>query len=104
MPWKGFYVPALDVPMDLNGDGKNDVCFYKTLPTTQEKGVTYVNVSATLSPNNTANPQRLSNDTYGELTWLNTIKRDWQEKKYVYPVPQADIVINPALDQNPGWK
>jgi hypothetical protein len=22
MPWNGFYVPAVDVPMDLNGDGK----------------------------------------------------------------------------------
>lgn len=104
MAWKGFYVPAVDVPVDLNGDGKNDVCFYKTLPATQEKGVTYVNVNANLSPNNTANPQRLSNDTYGELTWLNNIKRYWDDKKYLYPVPQADIVINPALDQNPGWK
>lgn len=102
MPWKGFYVPALDVPMDLNGDGKNDVCFYKTLPASQQAGVTYVNVNATLS-NNTVNPQRLSNDTYGELTWLNNISRVWEDKKYLYPIPQSDIEANPALKQNPWW-
>ena len=104
MPWKGFYVPAVDVPMDLNGDGKNDVCFYKTLPppASQEKGVTYVNVNATLA-NNSVNPQRLSNDTYGELTWLNNISRIWEDKKYLYPIPQADLVVNPALKQNPWW-
>jgi hypothetical protein len=64
--------------------------------------VTYVNVNATLS-NNTVNPQRLSNDTYGELTWLNNISRIWEDKKYLYPIPQADIVVNPALKQNPWW-
>ena len=103
MPWKGFYVPAVDVPMDLNGDGKNDVCFYKTLPppASQEKGVTYVNVNAMLS--NSVNPQRLSNDTYGELTWLNNISRIWEDKKYLYPIPQGDLSVNPALKQNPWW-
>ncbi|HEX6426358.1 MAG TPA: RagB/SusD family nutrient uptake outer membrane protein [Niastella sp.] len=108
MPWNGLYVPALDVPMDLNGDGKNDVCFYKTppLPASQEKGVTYVNVNAML--NDKVNPQRLSNDTYGELTWLQNIPRVWgnvgDDKKYLYPIPQAALDINPALGQNELWK
>jgi hypothetical protein len=103
MPWKGFYVPALDVPMDLNGDGTPDVCFYKTMPSPTIKGVTYVNVNATLS-GSTANPQRLSNDTYGELTWLNNISRHWSDKKYLYPIPQNDLQVNPALKpQNPLW-
>jgi hypothetical protein len=89
--------------MDLNGDGKNDVCFYKTLPppASQEKGVTYVNVNAMLSTS--VNPQRLSNDTYGELTWLNNISRIWEDKKYLYPIPQGDLSVNPALKQNPWW-
>lgn len=107
MPWNGFYVPAVDVPMDLNGDGKNDVCFYKTLPppASQEKGVTYVNVNAMLS--NSVNPQRLSNDTYGELTWLQNIPRVWDDvidKKYLYPIPQSALDVNPALEQNELWK
>lgn len=103
MPWNGLYVPALDVPMDLNGDGKNDVYFYKTLPAAIDKSITYINVNATLS-GTTVNPQRLSNDTYGELTWLNNVSRSFSsEKKYLYPIPQTDININPALGQNPFW-
>lgn len=99
--WNGFYVPALDVPMDLNGDGKNDVFFYKVKPATQVAGVTYINVAEVVS--GVANPQRLSNDTYGELTWLNNIKRIWEDKLYLYPIPEADRQMNPKLGQNPGW-
>jgi hypothetical protein len=103
MPWNGFYVPALDVPMDLNGDGKNDVYFYKTLPATTDKSITYINFNKYLS-GTTVNPQRLSNDTYGELTWLNNVSRSFSsEKKYLYPIPQNDININPKLEQNPFW-
>ncbi|WP_442591247.1 RagB/SusD family nutrient uptake outer membrane protein [Pedobacter sp. AW31-3R] len=99
--WNGFYVPALDVPMDLNGDGKMDVCFYKTMPATTVTGVTYINVSATTSAG--VNPQRLSNDTSGELTWLTTTTRVFEDKNYLYPIPEADRSLNPKLGQNPGW-
>ncbi len=99
--WNGFYVPALDKPLDLNEDGKNDVVFYKVRPATQLAGVTYINVAETI--NGVANPQRLKNDTYGELTWLTNIPRKWNEKYYLYPIPEADRLLNPALGQNPGW-
>ncbi len=101
MPWNGFYVPALDVPLDLNGDGKNDVVFYKVKPATTLTGVTYVNVAKTV--NGVVNPQRLSKDTYGELIWLNNISRKWDDKNYFYPIPEADRLMNPKLGQNPGW-
>lgn len=103
-PWNGFYVPALNTPMDLNEDGKNDVLFYQgTAPSPGTyPGVTFVNVSAQL-PNGAVNPQRLSNNTYGEITWLNNVQRVWSDKKYLYPIPEADLLINPALGQNPGW-
>ncbi|SEK96414.1 Starch-binding associating with outer membrane [Chitinophaga rupis] len=99
--WNGFYVPALDTPMDLNGDGVNDVVFYQQKPATQLPGVTYVNVAATI--NGGVNPQRLSHDTYGELNWLNNISRKWNDKYYLYPIPEADRLMNPKLGQNPGW-
>jgi hypothetical protein len=57
MEWNGIYVPALDVPLDLNGDGAADVAFYKTLPANRPSGVTYINVSAKVS--GTPNSQRL---------------------------------------------
>jgi starch-binding outer membrane protein, SusD/RagB family len=101
MVWNGMYVPALDVPMDVNGDGILDVAFYKVLPANRPPGVTYLNVSASI--NGVPNPQRLSNDTYGELTWLTTVPRKWLEKNYYYPIPQSDLVTNPKLGQNPGW-
>jgi len=99
--WNGFYVPALDTPMDLNGDGVNDVVFYQQKPATQLPGVTYVNVAATI--NGGVNPQRLSHDTYGELNWLNNISRKWNDRYYLYPIPEADRLLNPKLGQNPGW-
>ncbi|HEY5390575.1 MAG TPA: RagB/SusD family nutrient uptake outer membrane protein [Hanamia sp.] len=94
--WNGFYVPSLNTPMDLNGDGILDVCFYTTLPANQISGVTYVNVSA--------NPQILSHGTYGELNWLDNIQRTWSDYMYLYPIPYSSLQLNPNLQQNPGWQ
>jgi starch-binding outer membrane protein, SusD/RagB family len=101
MTWNGIYVPALDVPMDLNEDGVLDVAFYKTLPANRPAGVTYINVSETI--NGSPNPQRLSEDTRGEVTWLTNIPRKWEEKNYYYPIPEPDRTANPRLVQNQGW-
>jgi starch-binding outer membrane protein, SusD/RagB family len=100
--WNGFYVPAVDQPLDLNEDGKMDVCFYITAPQNPLPGVTYVNVAPTISSG--INPQRLSNTTSGEITWLSNIPRKWDEKNYLYPIPENDRLMNPALEQNPGWE
>ena len=102
MIWNGIYVPALDVQIDLNEDGIPDVVFYKTLPPPpRPASITYINVSATI--NGVPNSQRLSNDTYGEVTWLTTIARTWAERNYYYPIPEPDRTANPNLTQNPGW-
>jgi starch-binding outer membrane protein, SusD/RagB family len=100
--WNGFYVPVLVTPMDLNEDAIMDVAFYQgTKPSPAVSGVTYVDVSATVSGK--VNSQLLKNGTSGELTWMNNIKRKWEDKMYLYPIPQADLILNPALGQNPGW-
>ncbi|MES2275421.1 MAG: RagB/SusD family nutrient uptake outer membrane protein [Bacteroidota bacterium] len=99
--WNGIYVPALNQAMDLNEDGVADVLFYQVKPATTIAGVTYISVAATTSSG--ANPQRLSNDTNGELTWLTTVPRKWDDKFYLYPIPYADLQVNPKLGQNPGW-
>jgi len=101
MIWNGIWVPALDVPLDLNEDGVLDVAFYKVLPPNRPPGVTYINVSATI--NGVPNSQRLSNDTFGEVIWLTTITRTWAERNYYYPIPEPDRTANPNLVQNPGW-
>jgi len=107
--WNGFYVPALNTPMDLNEDGILDVAFYQgTKPSPAVAGVTYVDVSPTIGGK--TNSQLLKNGTSGELIWMNEIPRVWdkdepvKEKRYYYPIPQADYLKNPALGQNPGWE
>ena len=100
--WNGFYVPQLVTPMDLNEDGILDVAFYQgTKPSPAVSGVTYVDVSATVSGK--TNPQLLKNGTSGELTWMNNVPRKWEDKMYFYPIPQTDLLANPKLKQNPGW-
>lgn len=102
MEWNGMYVPALVTPMDLNEDGVLDVAFYQgSKPSPAVSGVTYMDVSATSGGK--PNALRLKNNTSGELTWLNTIPRSWDDKKYFYPIPEADRLMNEALIQNPGW-
>jgi hypothetical protein len=100
--WNGFYVPSLLTQMDLNEDGIMDVVFYQgTKPSPAVSTITYVNVSALVSGK--ANSQLLKNGTSGELTWLNNVPRKWEDKMYYYPIPQADLITNPNLGQNPGW-
>ncbi len=99
--WNGMYVTALNTLMDLNEDGVNDVLFFKGTAPAQIPGVVFVNVSPTI--NNVPNPQRLSNDNFGEVTWLTTVPRTWAERNYYYPIPEPDRTANPNLAQNPGW-
>ena len=99
--WNGFYVPALNTLMDLNEDGINDVVFYQGTKPNLGTGVTYVDVSETVGGK--VNSQLLKNGTFGELTWLNNVPREWNDKMYYYPIPQTDVIANPNLGQNPGW-
>jgi hypothetical protein len=100
--WNGFYVPALNTPMDLNEDGILDVAFYQgTRPSPAVSGVTYVDVSPRVGT--AVNSQLLKNGTSGELIWMNEIPRKWMDKNYLYPIPLNDLQRNPNLKQNPGW-
>ncbi|MEO5683968.1 MAG: RagB/SusD family nutrient uptake outer membrane protein [Chitinophagaceae bacterium] len=100
--WNGFYVPALNTPMDLNEDGVLDVAFYQgTRPSPAVAGVTYVDVSPKIG--SAVNSQLLRNGTSGELIWMNEVPRVWQERNYYYPIPLNDLQRNPNLKQNAGW-
>ena len=33
----------------------------------------------------------------------STVQRQWDDKYYLYPIPQTEVKKNPALGQNPGW-
>ncbi len=97
-PMNGIYVPALG-EYDLNGDGVMDVMFYQgDRPAPSNPSVAFVDVS----PSTAAGRIQLSNGTSGEVIH-NPGPREWQDRKYLYPIPQADRELNPALGQNPGW-
>jgi hypothetical protein len=101
--WNGMYVPSLNTPMDLNNDGIPDVYFYQgTAPSNPVSSITYINVSPTTS--NGTNPQILADGTYGEMHWLDNVPRKFYSYMYLYPIPYAELQLNPNLLQNPGWQ
>ncbi len=94
----GIYIPALG-EYDLNGDGTKDVYFYQgTKPTSTTPGIAFVDVTVSSAVGRV----QLSNGTSGEVRW-NPGAREWADKKYLYPIPEADRTRNPLLGQNPGW-
>lgn len=100
--WDGIYIPELDVPYDMNEDGKPDVCFTKNLtPGETVPGVYYLYVGKTLE-NGANNNAQLQDDGH-TLVFMKDQKRVWHDKLYFYPIPANDLVMNPNLEQNPGW-
>jgi hypothetical protein len=93
--WRGIYVPAANTNIDLDENGTPDVNFFTVSPTPRLAGVTYISVTGT--------DFKLANGTSGEIVWRNDIPRKWDQKNYLYPIPEADLLTNPALKQNPGW-
>jgi hypothetical protein len=95
MPYTGLYVPAMNTLYDLNGDGKADVSFVSSTPSTKVPGVYYFLIDNTQT--------RLSNGISGTLIWLDNIDREWDDYKYFYPIPFNELVLNKNLVQNDGW-
>lgn len=99
-PYDGIYVPQVGKEFDLNGDGKNDICFYSKSfpkPSKTTAGVTYVEIKAKDGDKDVI--YGLNEDNC--IIYL--IDRQWLPHMYYYPIPQTAININPNLEQNPGW-
>lgn len=98
--FNGLYIPEVGKPIDLNGDGQNDVCFYSSsIPKPPaENGVTYILITA--KPNDVSTTYNLSKDN----CLVYKLDREWEDYKYLYPIPQDALNINPNLGQNPGWE
>lgn len=96
MEYKGLYVPALNTLYDLNEDGKPDVTFVNAIPSTKVPGVYYFIIDN--------NQTQLTAGDHGHLLWQVNVTRQFEDHKYFYPIPFNEIVLNPALTQNPGWQ
>jgi len=94
-PYMGIYIPGKGQLLDLNEDGKYDVCFVDALPAIRVPGVTYF-----ILDNNTS---RLSEGSKGNLLWLSNTPKNFADKKYFAPIPPNEINLNPNLSQNKDW-
>lgn len=98
-PMNGMYVPSLG-EYDLNEDGIMDVCFYRgERPSSSTSSIIFVEINSSAQ----TGTRQLSEGTRGEIIW-NPGAREWLDKKYLYPIPEAHRIKNPALGQNPGWE
>lgn len=96
IPYNGVYVPQLNTPYAMNGDGVLNVSFVTTTPTSGTiKGVYYDLITGTVI--------KLTQGTSGNIIWLANQPRVWDDKMYYMPIPTGEIVLNPKLVQNPGW-
>ena len=105
MPWEGVYVPAINTPLDMNGDGVNETFFTDVAP--GEWG-TKLGENATIAVELTAQKtlKKLADDPNGGyvMEYVAPNKRIWEDKMYLYPIPTQVGIMNPNLVQNPGWK
>jgi len=95
MPWKGIYVPGMDQEMDLDGNGTPDVSFVTKTPSSPKQGLSYFVVDGKAA--------KLTEGTKGHIIWRADENRRFDDKKYLKPISNADLVVNPDLGQNPGW-
>jgi hypothetical protein len=48
---------------------------------------------------------KLTKSDDGTITYKRqTISRQWNDKMYLFPIPQTELMKNPNLTQNPGWE
>ncbi|MFT3948014.1 MAG: RagB/SusD family nutrient uptake outer membrane protein [Agriterribacter sp.] len=94
--YTGMYVPALNQLIDLNNDGTPDVCFVSATPAATVTGVVYVTLNGVVS--------KLSEDDKGYILWNINQPKTFDDYKYFYPIPNAEILLNPQLEQNEGWQ
>lgn len=97
LPWTGVYIPALDTPLDMNGDGVKDVYVTKDKKYKGEyKGIAMFITGA-------QEIEKLSDDANGGYILNYNMSRKWNDNMYLYPIPSQVIRKNEAISQNPGW-
>ena len=98
-PWEGIFIPALNTPLDMNGDGTYDAYFYDT-DVIGDESYASIGVYVGTGKNNVLNVNPVQG---GYLMKYNYAGRQWPQRQYLYPIPEVVIQLNPNLFQNPGW-
>lgn len=98
-PWEGIYIPALNTPLDIDGDGTDDAYFYDTAEIGDSQYAS-IGVYVGTEKNNVLNVVAVNG---GYLMKYNYAGRSFPVRQYLYPIPEVVIQKNPNLKQNPGW-
>jgi hypothetical protein len=93
--YHGIYIPGLGL-YDFDGDGKDDVYFYKGSLPSVPAGVLARNIEEEIF---------LSNGESGYISPYKDLKANWNEERdYLYPIPLDERMLTGGnLKQNPGW-
>ncbi len=94
--WDGIYIPSLDTPLDLNGDGTYDVFVTED----SKYSGAYKSIAMYTGANLKVTPVENGKTGY-RLNY--EITRVWNDNMYIYPIPEVVRQKNPNLTQNPGW-
>lgn len=100
-PWDGIWFPALDTPVDINGDGVFDAYF--TADSGYASSGQYKALYVGVMTSGTENGMYAVPVQGGGYTLEFKLPRVWNDNMYIYPVPSQSIVLNPNLHQNYGW-
>lgn len=99
-PWEGVFVPAINTPLDMNGDGVLDVYYYTEGSAPEEyKGIAMK--VGTGSSNMTVNLKKVDG---GYMYIYPANGKQWPKRQYLDPIPQMVQQRNSNLSQNPGWE
>lgn len=100
-PWDGIWFPALDTPIDINGDGVYDAFF--TTDTGYASTGQYKALYVGVLTSGTGSGLYAIPATGGGYNLEFKLPRVWNDNMYLYPIPSQSIVLNHNLNQNYGW-
>ena len=98
LEWTGVYIPVLNAPLDMNGDGIYDV-YFSDVPNYSGE---YSSIAVILGSIQTVK-KAIDDPNGGYIYWYNNTSKIWNENMYLYPIPQEVINMNSNLTQNPYW-
>lgn len=116
MSWSGINIPAINKPLDMDGNGTPDVIYYTSKEELEHAKAEidwakYSSTCATVlvstdSKSENLQVKKAANSSGYYLTWntQNDTKRVWGNKQYLYPIPSLVMVKNPNIKQNSGWE
>lgn len=106
-PWDGVIISAIDTPIDLDGDGSNDVCFYSAGNSAgSEAGVTYVPLAESTADGLYA---EAVGSKYQLKYRTTTASRYWASDNHLivdaipYTVVENYKTLGYTITQNPGY-